>query len=644
MNERRDPFFRVLRLFLWSAVPDAEITPTLPRAVASVATIHLALSIDTALYLLFGLVALGLRLIQLGSIVLNDSEAHEALAVFRVIDPNAVGTQLATHQPLMFAANTLMMAIGGSNNFTARLATALVGMIIVFMPLLYRRWIGRAGSLIASGALALSPVLLVSSRTMAGPVWTIALALGAVWLTGRFVETRRAVYAVIASALFGLMLFASEGPGFLVGIMLLVGLAFAVATGDDSAQNGTAIRQTITSWPWLRALLVSALTLVVVGTVFFLHPQGLSAVGDTIGRGLNGFLFRQAENPVAFPLLASLLYEPVLWLFGLVGAWLVLREGGSFLQRGLIGWLVAGIVACLVYPGAGAEHALWLTIPLVGLAAYVIERILTPIRDQFWTIPVWGPWLHGVGVVAVLSIAAINLLLVGHQILNTAPSLTPSLNEPYRLVLVGLTFALVVILYFLVGSVWGGRAAWHGLGIGVLVFLGIYSVSNGWRAAVVNADDPRELWRTRAVSQNLQILSSTLVETSLRAVGMPYDMPLTVVGSDDGALAWLVRAYSHTSFVQQPSDAINGPAAILPADDSKPPLGAASVGEPFTLYSTWDRSSMQDWDFIAWLYDRGSRVLPVPESRITLWVRADVYGASGIPGDTGLATGQSTSN
>ncbi|MHB8753066.1 MAG: hypothetical protein ACYDBJ_28250, partial [Aggregatilineales bacterium] len=443
MSERRNPFLTALKVALPSAVPDSEIEPTLPSFIASAATFRLALSIDTVLYGLFAIVALALRLIQLGTIVLNDTEAHEALAVFRVIDPNAVGTPLVTHQPLMFAANALFMAIGGSNNFMARLATALIGVMIVLMPLLYRRWIGRAGALIASGALALSPVLLISSRTMAGPVWTIALALGAVWLTGRFVETRRAPYAIMASALFALMLFASEGPGFLVGIMLIVGVAFAVATSDDSAQYVTAIRQTVQTWPWLRALFASALTLAVVGTVFLLHPQGLSAIGDTIGHGLNGFLFRQAENPVAFPLLASLLYEPVLWLFGLIGAWLIFRDDGNFLQRGLIGWLVAGIAACLVYPGAGAEHALWLTIPLIGLAAYAIERILTPIRDQFWTIPTWGPWLHGLGVVAVLSIAAINLLLVGHQVLNTAPSLTPSLTEPFRLVLVGLTLALV---------------------------------------------------------------------------------------------------------------------------------------------------------------------------------------------------------
>jgi hypothetical protein len=201
--------------------------------------------------------------------------------------------------------------------------------------------------------------------------------------------------------------------------------------------------------------------------------------------------------------------------------------------------------------------------------------------------------------------------------------------------------ALVVILFFLIGSVWGSRAAWHGLGIGVLAFLSIYSVSNGWRAAVVNADNPREFWRTRPVSQNLQILSSSLVETSLRAVGMPYDMQLVVVGPDDGTLAWLIRGYEHTTFVQQPSAAINGPAVLIPSDVAKPPLGAAYVGEPFTVYSTWDRGSMQDWDIIAWLYDRSSREQPTPDSRVTLWVRSDVYAASGDNSTAGLgSTGQ----
>lgn len=585
------------------------------------------LSIYQVLYAVFLMVALGLRLIQLGTIVLNDSEAHEALSVFRVITPNAAGSALIPHAPLMFAANTLIMAIGGSNNLTARLATALVGVLIVMLPYLFRRWIGQTGALLVSGMLALSPVLLTASRTMSGAVWTIALALGALWFVGRFAETRRMLWALAASACVAIMLLASESAGFLVVLMLGGGLLFALLTTDDPDHSiRQRVRETISGWPWLRGLAISVIVLGIVGSVFLLHIDGVGALGDVVSRGLQGFVYRPAFNLTAYPLITSLFYEPVFWLFGLIGAWLTLREDSGFVQRGLIGWLIVAIVVSVVYPGAGAEHALWLTLPLAGLSAIALERILAPVQDQFWQVPIWGPLLNGVGVVATLSIMGINLLYVSRAALSTVPAVIPTIDQPFRILLVFMTLVLLVILYFLVGSIWGSRAAWHGLGIGFLMFLGVYSLGSGWRASVTNADDSRELWRPHPVSQNLTVLNQALLDTSLRASGMPYDMPLSVAWPDDGAVAWMIRNYTKTTFVTETSAALNGPAIIAPKTNAQPQLGAAYVGEPFAVYRTWDRSTMAAWDIFAWAYDRETRTEPAVTDRIVLWVRSDVYG------------------
>jgi uncharacterized protein (TIGR03663 family) len=628
---------------------------TLPAVVSGLAAFRFTVSLDAVLYALFVVFGTALRLINLSGIVLNDAEAHEALAAFRAIMPQAAGSVLVSHQPLAFAFNTLIMAVGGANNLTARLATVLISIVLILMPILFRRWLGRVGALIASGLLTMSSVLLVSARTMSGPVWSIALALGAVWLIARFVETRRATYAIMATVFLALTAIGAESAGFLVVIMLVGGLIFALLTNNpaeevnesadddlnepfetEKAENSGVVvfRNVVRAWPWLRGLGASGLALAVIGSVFFLYPQGLSAFGDTLSHGIQGFLYRPIENPTAFPLLASLIYEPVLWVFGLIGVWLILRETVSFIQRALIGWLIVAVLACLIYPGAGAEHALWLTVPLVGLAAYSIERIVSPVVDRFWQVPTWGPWLHGVGMLATLCITGINLLMVGRAALNTMPALIPALDQPFRLVMIGLTIALTVILFFLSGSVWGGRAAWHGTGIGVLFFLGAYSLSGGWHVAVVNADDPREFWRTQAVSQNLTLLDSALTEASLRASGMRDTMPVTVVGTDDNALAWVLRRFYKTTFIMQPSAGTNTPVVLIPTDNAKPTLGAAYVGEPFALYNTWDRSTVQYWDMVPWLYEQNTRVEPTAGQKVTLWVRSDVYG---VPKDASSA-------
>ncbi len=588
---------------------------------------RLTIAVDQVLYAIFFGVALVLRLAELGTIVLSDAEAREALSVFRVLNPNAAGSPLLTTHPLLFAANALTMTVGGSANMVVRLPTVIVSLLLILMPLLFRRWIGRTSAVILAGLFTLSPVLLTASRSMSASVWSLALALFSVWLIGRFMETRRAAYALSATTTLALLVFASEASGFLVALSLIVGLAFALATTDDP-DRGTmrAVRDTLTGWPWLRGLLIAGGALILVGTVFFLHLSGLGGIGEVVGRSLQGFVIRPAQNPVAFPLLTSLIYEPVFWIFGVVGAAIVLREDGSFLQRGLVGWLIAGIVACLVYPGASAQHALWLTIPLAGLAAITIERILTPVQDRFWNVPVWGPWLHGIGVVATLSITAINVLTIGNAALRVSPALIPAIDQPFRLVLTLLTLALVVILFFLIGSIWGSRAAWHGLGIGLLIFLGVYSLGSGWRASVTSADDAREFWRPHPAQQNLVLLEKELVTASLRNTGMPYEMPLSVAWADDGALAWAIHRFEKTTFVTQTSPALNGPAIIAPRQDEKPALGAAYVGMDFPVYANWDRGTMQYWDVFPWLYQRDSRVQPTTNERIVLWLRADVYG------------------
>src|SRR5258708_36408115 len=86
------------------------------------------------------------------------------------------------------------------------------------------------------------------------------------------------------------------------------------------------------------------------------------------------------------------------------------------------------------------------------------------------------------------------------------------------------------------------------LGICRVMFLSFFPFSQGWRAAVVNADDPRELWRVNPAARNLNLLEQTLTTASRRVDGMPYSTELVVqtnsdVTAEDGALAWVLRQF-----------------------------------------------------------------------------------------------------
>ncbi|HLY26053.1 MAG TPA: hypothetical protein VKQ72_06925, partial [Aggregatilineales bacterium] len=419
------------------------------------------------------------------------------------------------------------------------------------------------------------------------------------------------------------------------------GLLFALSASERSelSRREQAIA-VLRSWPWIQSLLVGAVVIVIVGTVFLIYPRGLSAIGEMAAQALQGLVHPAPGYGFAYPLATSLLYEPILWIFGLAGAYLVLRreeefksEPVHFWQLGMVGWLAISILAALLYRGGQSQHALWFTLPLVGLSAVAIERILTPVRDQFWNPPAWGAWVYGLAVIGMIAIAGVNLVAAGQTFAKTAPDQTPNLDVLASLRTIVEPAVIIVILVMtgvMIAGMWGRRTAWRGIGIGLLTMFSLFSLSAGWRAAVPNADNPREFWRPLPAARNLNLLEITLKTASQRVTGTLIDVPILIQSDpsgpiDDGALAWTLRRFHNLQYVTEIPPTTNGPVLILPESAGKPATTASYVGQAFPVYFTWDRNSLS-WDILLWLYNRESRVQPTPFQRVIVWVRSDVYG------------------
>ncbi|PJF30969.1 MAG: hypothetical protein CUN51_05675 [Candidatus Thermofonsia Clade 1 bacterium] len=600
---------------------------------------QLALSLEAIFYIVIVLFAAIIRLPELDLIPLKSAEATEALAAWHAINPNAVGEAPLSVQPLGFGVNALLMSIGGLENAIARMGTLLAGMAVIFMPLAFRRWLGAAQTVIAMALLAISPALLVASRSISGTVWALFTALLAAWAFARFAETRRERYVIIAAGAAALTVLGTEPAGALMLLMLIVGALFALWTLND-AESGlqNAWRDLREALPLTKMGIAAAVALIAGSTALFTIPNGLAHVGATLEAGLRGIFIGTADAPFMFPFLTSLVYEPLFWLFGLVGAYFVLTANPEetplaeqFIGRALIGWLIAAVVASLVYAGGIADHALWLTLPLAGLSTFAIVRALAPVQDRYWHVPTWAPYLHGVILVATLLIAGVNLLWVGRVTLSMMPELFPPLQQQdlMRALMIVLALALSVITFFLVGSIWGSRAAWHGTGIGLVMLLGVYSFNAGWQAAVSKFDDPRELWHVNPSSRNLNLLVQTLETASLRATGKPTMAEIVVERAaveNNAPLRWALQRFPNHRYVDILSSAVNAPIAIGVAPE--PALGADYVGQRLATQSIWFLSTLQYWDFVNWLYDRQARLAPQPSGHVIIWVRADIYGVA----------------
>jgi hypothetical protein len=369
-------------------------------------------------------------------------------------------------------------------------------------------------------------------------------------------------------------------------------------------------------------------------------PSGMAHIGAALEAGLRGITVGVSDAPFAFPLLASLVYEPLFWLFGLAGAYFVLTANPEqtslaeqFIGRALIGWLVVAVAASLVYAGGVADHALWLTLPLAGLSTFALVRVLAPVEDRYWQVPRWAPYLHGAILLGTLLIAGVNAIWVGRVVLSMLPELFPPLQQQdlMRTLMILLALALSVITFFLVGSIWGARAAWHGTGIGLLLFFGLYSFNAGWQAAVSKFDDPRELWHVNPSVRNLNLLVKTLETASLRATGKPSMAEIVVERAaveNNAPLRWALQKFPNHRFVDTLSSAVSAPIAI--GVQPEPELGASYVGQRLATQSSWSLSTLQYWDIVSWLYDRQTRVAPQFGGHVILWVRGDIYGVAEV--------------
>lgn len=192
---------------------------------------------------------------------------------------------------------------------------------------------------------------------------------------------------------------------------------------------------------------------------------------------------------------------------------------------------------------------------------------------------------------------------------------------------------LLIILFFLVGSLWGSRAAWRGLGFGALVYFSIYGIGLGWQASVTFAEDPRELWHIKDSAVDYDSMVQTLKFMSRQQTGEEYRMDITAQADDDSALAWALRNFERTQFVEGVGIEIDSAAVIAPptTPDENFILGADYIGQDVVLTEHYEISWLSWVDFLSWLTLRETRFPTLPGDEVMLWVRKDVYGVEQVP-------------
>lgn len=543
-------------------------------------------STEQGLYALALLLALVLRLWRLGAAPLGEGEARLALNALGVAGRHVQALGAA---PLLTALSGLAFFALGSTNAIARLVPALVGSFLPALAWPLRRAVGRPNALVLAFALALDPALVALSRRADSPVLAVA-ALAALLIA---VYRQRWAWAFPLLALGAL-----SGPTFWWGgLALLLGLALWRVRGGRLRLKVDL--PAVKRGAWI------ALGLWVLGaSLAFWTPEGVGSLLNSLVALVRMFFHRQGASPWLLGV-ALAAYAPLASAAAAVAAGIA-----CFRQRRLPWWgwvILATMLLWVLTPSRGVALLAWL-MPLLWLAAAEALTALPRrhLRDAAWQ-------------------AAVLLSMLGFSGLNLAAwSQRNGQQASLALLLSVGTWGLALILAALMATSWRGYGRRWGEALGGLTW-GLSAVGGLLTVAALfhAAYGPRsaEIWYPQATATPTVLLQTTLEDMAQWYTGRPDALEVVDL-TRTAPVAWMLRN--------------------MPAARSQLALGPAQRPQVVVAFETWQPQNLggyrgQDflfrrtsvWPFastkhaVQWLFFR--RPLPLPQTRLVLWVQADLF-------------------
>ena len=556
------------------------------------------LRVEYLLYAAFFLLALAARLGYLGSLPLTDAEASLALLAHEAAQGAA--PILAPH-PAYISLTSALMFLFSSSTWTARFIPALAGSLLVLLPLLFRVHLGRIPALLLAFFLAFDPLLFGISRQVGSLPLALLFTILAVglWLHGR---------SIPAGISAGLALLG--GPSIWPGFAALLAAIWVSAGSlkpavDHFGPDSTLLSQRI---DWRKAGLAALAAVILVGTLFFTLPNGLSAVAGSFTSRLGGWT-QPSGFSAALVLFSLVLYAFFPLIFGLWGALAGLLRKDP-LDRFLLVWWAAALLTVLIYPARVTADLAWSMIPLWALAARQLARLL--VLPRYDRAPVIGLALFSAVILAFVSLTLVGLFN------NTGLAAREAV---LRLVGAGLMLAASTLL---VGWGWTREIAWRGFVYGLGIVLLLYMVSSGWHTAGLSGQAGREMLAMDSPPNTTDLLVDTIEDLNRWGPRESNGLDIVVLEAYQPSLRWLLRDYRRVSYVDSlPEDA--SPALVITPLRPELELSAAYRGQSFLYSETIDWNTLRGADWLRWLVFRTVGSQQRVQNRLILWARLDLF-------------------
>ena len=560
---------------------------------------------EPLLYTLAFILALAVRLIQLGAAPLTDTEATWALQALGV----AQGARplLGSQPSYVLLTSILFYCLGGGTNFLARLVPALAGSGLALTPALFAHRLKPRPSVILAFLLALDPGLVALSREAGSGILAISFLL----LAWGFWENRRAEWAGLFAGLALL-----SGPSLWAGLLGLV-LTWAISHAIDLRLHsaGSALENFRPApGAWRTALWYTAGTIILGGSLFFLAPNGLGAWLSALPDYLRGWVSLPAV-PAGLMLFSLFAYQPLglaLSAVTILRGWL--QASARIMRLSL--WMLVALLLALFYPAHQVSDLAWMLIPMWALAALELARALNLLPEE----------RREVLGVAALTVVILVFIWINFLGLLQTPGGSP--QAVLRTWLLFGSFFLLFISVMLVAVGWSIRSARFGAIWGLTVALGLYSFGAMTGAAGLRQlPNSFDLWRPGSNLPEADLLQLTVDQMSDWSKDNINSQPVTVAGVDAPSLRWLLRGHGVQSMTVL--DASSAPPILITTGQNNPALAARYRGQDFIwrLDPVWNQSSLADW--VRWL---GFHQFAENSFKVIVWVRSDLFIDAPRPG------------
>jgi uncharacterized protein (TIGR03663 family) len=315
--------------------------------------------------------ALALRLYDLGDRPFHHDESQDAYFSWIFFKNGDYQYNPLLHGPLRFYLTTVMYALFGASDFTARLAPALMGTLMVPLPYLVRRQIGRVAAFAAAALFAFGPSYLYFSRFAREDIYIAAITLALLVAVFRFLDRPKGYHPALIGGLLALSFATKESTFITVFVAGTFFLAVLASRHRDRVLK-PARDVGLEAWGWGLAAFLGIYT--ATFTTFFTNPKGVQGLYTGLDYWLGQHsVGRGGESDVFYGVVLAGVEWPAL-LLGAIGAVAAVRR--PTLLRVFLIW--AFLVSLLVYSWAGEKFA-WLVLhpllPLILLAGVGVQAI-----------------------------------------------------------------------------------------------------------------------------------------------------------------------------------------------------------------------------------------------------------------------------